>query len=84
MKDEALSAAQLAAAAERDELAQELREAKEEVARLMAGPQNKEQRVTDNVKVGKAPRTCRLQDMPGWLAGPLTAPPPAVLHLHWW
>jgi hypothetical protein len=58
MKEEALSAAQRAATAERDGLAQQLQEAKEEVARLRAGPKKVEQPVTDDVKVGKAPKPC--------------------------
>ncbi len=57
-QEEALSAAQRAATAERDGLAQQLRESQEEVARLKAGPEKVEQPVTDDVKVGKAPRTC--------------------------
>jgi hypothetical protein len=57
-KDEALSAAQPSATAERDGLAQQLREAKEEVARLKAGSKEVEQPATDGVKVGKPPRTC--------------------------
>ncbi len=51
MKDEALSAAQRAATAERDGLAQQLREAKEEVAWLRAGPEKVVQPATDDVKV---------------------------------
>ncbi len=58
MKDEALSAAQRATA-EREELAQQLRVAEEEVARLRAGPKKVEQLATDNVKVGMALRTCQ-------------------------
>ncbi len=51
-------------------MAQQLRVAEEEVARLRAVPKKVEQLVTEDVKVGKTPRTCQHANVdiaPHWL-----------------